>query len=90
LCVLPLCRHRYQPFVGCHPLFDGKVPGKTLNLHFRLAQGGYEKELAHAVGVHGLTPLELVRRVTGEPYVPQRELEIATARIVELENGIAA
>jgi hypothetical protein len=45
-------------------------------------------EMAHAIEAHGLTPLELVRRVTGEAYVPVRDLEVATARIVELESAI--
>lgn len=85
-CVLPLCRHRSIPLVGCHPEFDRG----ELDLHARLAMGGYEKELAHAVGVHGLTPLELVRRVTGEVWVPQRDLDVATARIIEPENAIHA
>lgn len=85
-CVLPLCRHRYEPATGCHPLFDGG----HLDLHSRLARGGYEKEMAHAIEAHGLTPLELVRRVTGEAYVPVRDLEVAKARIIELESHIHA
>jgi hypothetical protein len=86
LCVIPLCRHRYIVGEGCHPAYDRN----ELDLHPRLAMGGYEKEIAHAIEVHGFTLLELVRQVTGEPYVPQRELEVATARIVELERLIPA
>jgi hypothetical protein len=90
LCVLPLCRNRYSPTEGCHPIFDGKVAGKSIDLHSRLAQGGYEKELAHAVGVHGWTPLELVRRVCGEDYVPKSEADEWKARAVELEAHVHA
>jgi hypothetical protein len=89
-CVLPLCRNLRNPFEGCHPIFDGKVAGKSINLHPRLAQGGYEKELAHAVGVHGWTPLELVRRVCGEEYVPKSEADEWKARAVELEAHVHA
>jgi hypothetical protein len=89
LCVIPLCRRRYQPNVGCHPVFDGKVAGKSVDLHPRLARGGYQDELAHAMG-HDYTPHELLRRVTGEVWVPRRELDVAQARIVELEMHIAA
>jgi hypothetical protein len=94
LCVFPLCRHLYLPLTGCHPIFDGQVAGKSVDLHERLARGGYEQELAHAVGVHGLTPIELVERVTGEPYRSVAglvaELEVARGRIVELEAHVAA
>jgi hypothetical protein len=87
-CVIPLCRHRYIPTEGCHPIFDGKVLGKTVDLHPRIARGGWEKELAHAIREHGWTPLELQQRLTGEVWVPIRELEVAKARIVELEAGV--
>lgn len=90
LCVLPLCRHHYISTEGCHPIFDGKVPGKRVNLHVRIARGGYEAELAHAIREHGWTPLELHQRLTGEMWVPRRELEVATARVVELESGVRA
>lgn len=87
LCVAPLCRHLYIPETGCHWAYDHE----ELDLLPRLARGGYEAELAHMVGpVHGLTPTELVRRLAGEPYVPRRELEVAQARIVELEMHIHA
>jgi hypothetical protein len=89
-CVLPLCRNLCNPYEGCHPIFDGKVTGKSVDLHSRLAQGGYEKELAHAVGVHGWTPLELVGRVCGEPYVPKSEADEWKARAVELEAHVHA
>jgi hypothetical protein len=85
LCVLPLCRFR-PTGRGCHRDFDNGA----LDLHYRIARGGYEKELAHAVGEHGYSPLELVRRLTGQAWVPQRDLELATARIVELEASITA
>lgn len=85
-CVIPLCRHLYIPGEGCHPAYDRN----ELDLHPRLAMGGYEKEIAHAIEVHGFTLLELVRQVTGEVYIPRRELEVATARIVELESAIHA
>jgi hypothetical protein len=39
---------------------------------------------------HDYTPHELLRRVTGEVWVPRRELDVAQARIVELEMHIAA
>jgi hypothetical protein len=85
LCAIPLCR--FVPTGrGCHRDFDNEA----LDLHPRLADGGYEKELAHAVEVHGLTPLELVRRVTGEAWVPQRELDAEHARVLELESAIHA
>lgn len=90
LCVLPLCRHLWIPREGCHPSFDRG----ELDLHPRLAGGGYEKELAHAIEIHGLTPLELVRRVTGEEYAPAapfiREVEELTARVAELEAAVTA
>jgi hypothetical protein len=86
LCVIPLCRHRHIVGEGCHPAFDRG----DLDLHARIARGGYEKELAHAIGEHGWTPLELQQRLTGEVWVPMRELEVAKARIVELEAGIHA
>lgn len=88
LCVIPLCRHRHIPTEGCHPIFDGKVEGKSVDLHPRLARGGWEKELAHAMG-HGYSPLELLCRVTGEAWVPQRQFDAEKARVGELEAGIA-
>jgi hypothetical protein len=84
LCVVPLCRHLYITGEGCHPAYDRN----DLDLHPRLAMGGYEKEIAHGIEVHGFTLLELLRVVTGEVWVPRRELEVATARIVELEAGV--
>jgi len=87
-CVLPLCRNLRNPLEGCHSIFDGKVAGKSIDLHSRLAQGGYEKELAHAFEAHGWTPLELVRRVCGEEYVPKSEADRWKARAVELEAHV--
>jgi hypothetical protein len=93
LCVWPLCRRlvplatpgaSLQEAFGCHKAYDEG----ELDLHPMLARGGYEKELGHMVGAHGLTPHELLCRVTGEDWVARRELEVATARIVELEAHV--
>jgi hypothetical protein len=83
LCVIPLCRH-VPTGKGCHRDYDRY----ELDLHPMLARGGYEAELAHAMS-HGLSPLELVREVTGEFWVPKSEFEVAQARVVELEAAVA-
>lgn len=94
-CVVPLCRRLFpladpdaslQTAFGCHKAYDEG----ELDLHPRLARGGYEEELAHDISAHGLTPYELLCRVTNEVWVPRREFEVAQARIVELEASIAA
>ncbi len=65
LCVAPLCRHVYQPDQGCHPLYDA---GK-LDIHGKLVDRGYWKEMAHVIEVHEVSPLTLVNRLTGEEHV---------------------
>jgi len=70
-CVLPLCR-RTAGFdciesadPGCHPLFD---EGR-LELVERLADSeAWQAEQAHPILIHGVTPVELVRRLTGAAY----------------------
>lgn len=64
-CVIPLCR-------SCHRLFD---EGK-LDLLPRLADSeAWQVEQAHPILVHGVSPVELVRRLSGGSYefvrVPQ-------------------
>jgi hypothetical protein len=86
LCVVPLCRHLYVPQKGCHYAYDNG----ELNLHGKLVDRGYWKEMAHVIGGHEVSPLTLANRLTGEEHVGKAELEAAQARIVELEAGIAA
>jgi hypothetical protein len=87
-CVIPLCREGGGQ--GCHRLFDeGKLDILSL-----LVERGYFAELAHATEAHQLSPLTVVKNTTGLEYGPvaplQRELEVAHARIGELEAGVAA
>lgn len=69
LCVAPLCRHLYLPDQGCHPLCDA---GK-LNIHGKLVDRGYWKEMAHVIEVHEVSPLTLVNRLTGEDHDSKAE-----------------
>lgn len=70
-CCLPLCRFVYTGD-GCHRLFD---KGK-LDLTERLADSeAWQVEQAHPILVHGVSPVELVRRLSGGAFefvrVPQ-------------------
>lgn len=78
-CVVPLCRPKaFNPAdLGCHRLLDDA--SKKFDLLKRLI--GYESwsvELAHPILVHGVGPVELAERLTGDRYLPARE-EMANA-----------
>lgn len=63
-CVLPVCRV-IATGEGCHRLFD---EGK-LELVERLADSeAWQVEQAHPILVHGVSPVELVRRLSGGSY----------------------
>jgi hypothetical protein len=63
-CVLPLCR-LIATGEGCHRLFD---EGR-LELVERLADSeACQVEQAHPILVHGVSPVELVRRLSGGAY----------------------
>jgi hypothetical protein len=86
LCVVPLCRHRFDPDAGCHCAYD---EGK-LDILPALLERGYHEEIAHMIAPpHKLSPLTVVVRLTGEEYAPAvpliRENELLQARINELE-----
>lgn len=61
LCVVPLTRDE-------HRAFD---QGRLDVLPSLIASGCWA-ELAHAIEAHHVSPLTLVRRCTGERYVPER------------------
>lgn len=81
-CVLPACR-LIATGEGCHRLFD---QGR-LELNERLSDSeAWQPELAHPILVHGVSPVELVRRLTGGAYefvrvsdLPQVEEEVASS-----------
>lgn len=61
LCVIPLTRRE-------HRLFDiGQ-----LDILPSLIAAGCWAELAHAIEAHHVSPVSLLRRCTGERYVPER------------------
>lgn len=82
LCVIPLTAREHRDYEE-----------KRLDILGALVAGGYHAELAHVIEAHRVSPTVLVERLTGEPYGPTaglvRELELAHARIVELEASIA-
>jgi hypothetical protein len=78
LCVVPLCRHLYITDQGCHLLYDA---GK-LDIHGKLVDRGYFKEMAHAIEAHEVSPLTLVNRLTGEEHVPKRAAQTSKAGAV--------
>lgn len=71
-CVLPLCRNVFKHY-GCHPALDSG----DLDILARLVDRGYFKEMAHAIEAHELSPLTLLKRLTGNEWVetesPERE-----------------
>jgi hypothetical protein len=83
LCVGPLTRFEHRDFEE-----------KRLDILPALIAGGYFAEMAHVVEAHQVSPKRLLERLTGEEYLPAadfaRELELAKARIVELEAGVRA
>lgn len=86
LCVIPLCRHLFHPELGYHRAYDAG----NLDIHGKLVEHGYFKEMAHAIEAHQLSPLTLAQRLTGDLFVSKRELDVAKARIAELEGKVAA
>ena len=63
LCVGPLCRDQAG---GCHRLFD---EGK-LDILAKLIDRGYFAEMGHAIAAHELSPLTLLKRLTGQEWTP--------------------
>lgn len=84
LCVVPLCRHLYVIDQGCHCAYDAG----ELDIHGKLVDRGYWKEMAHVIEVHEVSPLALLNRLAGEEHVGKPELERAQARIIELEAAL--
>jgi hypothetical protein len=60
-CVIPLCR-------TCHRKLDD--PSEVFDLLSKLVDRGYWAELAHPTAVHDVSPLTLLRRLTGEDWAP--------------------
>jgi hypothetical protein len=89
LCTIPLCRNEYTQ-QGCHPDYDAE----RLDIHGKLVDRGYFKEMAHVIEAHAVSPLTLVNRLTGEEHKPESvfvaEMEALKARVVQLEGAIAA
>jgi hypothetical protein len=64
-CVVPACRYPFKGGEGCHRLFDEG----QLDLTERLADSeAWQVEQAHPILVHGVSPVELVRRLSGGAY----------------------
>jgi hypothetical protein len=79
--VVPLCR-------DCHERYDDL--NRPFDLLPYLMAHGLLEEAVHGFLEHGVALRELMDVITGDRFIPLRELELAQARIIELEGGVRA
>jgi hypothetical protein len=80
LCTINLTRPEHRVFDNNHLAGEEKLDV----LGAMIAHGLWD-EMAHAIQVHHVDPLSLVRRLTGERHVPESLVLAARERVAELE-----